>query len=137
HHRGTLAENDAVRPELELDVSLFRERRVEQGAELLPELGEIHWPWGGKTAPPGVGEHLFGEARRAAASRVNRLDLGAIVRILQGGEENLRPAEDGDQKIVEVVRDPAREHAETLEALAPLHLELELPALVLEALCLS
>ena len=38
-------------------------------------------------------------------------------------------AQDGREKIVEVVRDAAGQHAEALELLRPMHLPLERPAL--------
>src|SRR5262245_36214004 len=65
--------------------------------------------------------------------RADHLGLGAVVRVRQRGEEDLAATQHADQEVVEIVRNSAREHAQAFEALTPLHLELELPALLFQS----
>jgi len=71
-----------------------------------------------RTAAAGVCEQLIGELGRAQAGGTNVLERPArCLAFRELAQREVRVAEHGDEQVVEVVREPAREHPEALCAL--------------------
>jgi hypothetical protein len=118
---------DAARA-LDLEVDRARHRRAVEVGALAHERAEVR-PLDDEAPAPGVREHLARQLRRSLRRGEG---LGERVRLLGAGRgvghRELEVAGDGEQQVVEVVRDAAREHAQALVLLRD-----EQPALELDA----
>jgi hypothetical protein len=91
-----------------------------------------------EAAPARVGQHLPGQVRRAPGGAHRLLDAAAGERLRR--QVLLRQVEvrqDGQQQVVEVVRDAARQHPQALQLLAVQQPALHLQPLVLGQLALG
>ena len=122
------ADKSSARDRLDLDV--LANHLVEQIQYVVDRLIEAEVSRL-QNLPPGKGQQLPDQRRDAVALRMNFLEIIFQSRVAGSGLlfSQFRPAENGADHVVEIVRDPSGQLADGLEFLRVLQLLFESPAL--------